>query len=251
MKTNMDQDTDRPGAPRRGAAVKQTATRVQQGAAAPAPLAVRVLRRVVRAIFRLVFRVRVAGLEHVPATPVIICANHLGWADMFLVLLFFPVEPRIYILGEQEVRTISAWRTRLIDRLEIMVALDRRNPLRAIRTMDDVLKRGGSLLIFPEGELGSAEGALLPLHEGAAHAGLVTGAPLLPVGLTGTRELWLRRTLTMRIGPPIASTSVTGTSHERVDALTTKLRAAMLALLPGDRARPRWKLLRAWLTKLF
>jgi 1-acyl-sn-glycerol-3-phosphate acyltransferase len=251
MKTNQAQDPARPGASRRGAAGKQTATRVQQGSAAPAPLMVRVLRRVVRGIFRLVFRVRVVGLDQVPPTPAIICANHLGWADMFLVLLFFPVEPRIYILGEQEVRTISAWRTRLIDRLEIMVALDRRNPLRASRTMVVVLKRGGSLLIFPEGQLGTAEGALLPLHEGAAHAALVTGAPLLPVGLTGTRDLWLRRTLTMRIGGPIAPASVTGTTHERVDALTARLRAAMLDLLPGDRARPRWKPLRAWLTKLF
>ena len=251
MKTNLDQDPDRPGAPRRGAAGKQTATRVQQGSAAPAHLLVRVLRRVVRGIFRLVFRVHVVGLEQVPATPAIICANHLGWADMFLVLLFFPVEPRIYILGEQEVRTISAWRTRLIDRLEIMVALDRRNPLRAIRSMDDVLKRGGSLLIFPEGELGTAEGALLPLHEGAARASVITGAPLLPVGLTGTRDLWLRRTLTLRIGPPIAPAGVTGTTHERVDVLTARLRAAMLALLPGDPARPRWKPLRAWLTGLF
>jgi 1-acyl-sn-glycerol-3-phosphate acyltransferase len=246
MKANMDQDSDRPGA-----AVKPPATRIQQGSAAPARLSVRVLRRVVRGIFRLVFRVRVIGLDQVPATPVIICANHLGWADMFLVLLFFPVEPRIYILGEQEVRTISPWRTRLIDRLEIMVALDRRNPLRAMRAMGDVLKRGGSLLIFPEGELGTAEGALLPLHEGAAHAGVVTGAPLLPVGLTGTRELWLRRTLTMRIGPPIDPSGVTGTTHERVAALTARLRVALLALLPGDRAHPRWKPLRAWLTKLF
>jgi 1-acyl-sn-glycerol-3-phosphate acyltransferase len=251
MKTNQTQDTGRPGTPRRGAAVQQTAPQVQQGAAAPAPRAVRVLRRVVRLIFRLVFRVRVVGLAQVPTTPVIICANHLGWADMFLVLLFFPVEPRIYVLGEQEVRTISRWRTWLIDRLEIMVALDRRNPLRAVRTMDDVLRRGGSLLIFPEGQLGTAEGALQPLAEGAARASLVTGAPLLPVGLTGTRELWLRRPLTMRIGAPIAPASVTGTTHERVDALTTRLRTAMLALLPGDPVRPRWKPLRAWLTRLF
>jgi 1-acyl-sn-glycerol-3-phosphate acyltransferase len=249
MKTKMDQNQARPGILRRGAA--QRPPPVQQGAAGPASPGVRVLRRVARGIFRLVFRVRVVGLEHVPPTPVIICANHLGWADMFLVLLFFPVEPRIYVLGEQEVRTISRWRTWLIDRLEIMVALDRRNPLRAIRTMDDVLKRGGSLLIFPEGQLGTAEGALLPLHEGAAHASLITGAPLLPVGLTGTRELWLRRPLTMRIGPPLDPAGVSGTTHERVDALTARLRAAMLALLPGDSVHPRRKPLRRRLTRLF
>lgn len=184
-------------------------------------------------------------------TPMIICANHLGWADTFLVMLFFPAEPRIYVLGEQQVKQISGFRTHVIDWLEIMVMLDRSKPLEALRMMRDVLQRGGSLLIFPEGRLGTEEGALQELHDGAAHLSVVSGVPLLPVGLTGTSELWLRRKLTLRIGKPINPNEFEGDTRTRMHAMTERLDMEMRVLLPGDRdRRPRIKLLRRWLTEL-
>lgn len=224
---------------------------LQQGNAATPNLYIRVFRVIVRAIFRVFFRVRVIGLENIPRAPVIICANHLGWADTFLVMSFFPVKPRVYVLAEQEVKDISQFRRRMIDSLEIMVMLDRRKPVQALRVMEDVLKRGGSLLIFPEGKLGTEEGKLQPLQGGAAHASIVTGTPLLPIGLTGTRELWLRRGLTLRIGKTISPAQFDGDTRARMHNMTDRLSAAMSALLLGDKERARVKLLRRWLTKLF
>src|SRR2546422_8756576 len=118
--------------------------RLQEGYAGTARWPIKVFRLVVRGLFRLFFRIRIVGLENVPRTPVIVCANHLGWADMFLVLLFFPTEPRIYVLGERQVLRISGFRTRVINWLEIFVALDRSKPLHALRIMQNVLQRGGS-----------------------------------------------------------------------------------------------------------
>ena len=152
--------------------------RVQQDAAATARWKIRVARLLARGLFRLIFRVKVFGLRNVPRTPVIICANHLGWADPFLVLLFFPVEPRIYVLGFDPT-TISEFRTRVVSALEVMVALDPGKPLKALRASEDVLKRGGSLLIFPEGgTLGAQEGSLLELQHGAAHLSQVSRVPI-------------------------------------------------------------------------
>ena len=230
---------------------KKLEAHLQRGNAARARWYIRAFKFVVRGIFRLFFRVRVIGLKNVPRTPAIICANHLGWADTFLVLLFFPVEPRVYVLGEQEVKYISGFRTKVIDWLEIMVMLDRSKPVQAVRTMQDMLKRGGSLLIFPEGRLGTEEGELGELQDGAALLSQRSGAPLVPVGLTGTKELWLRRTLTMRIGRPILPAQFEGDTHTRVRDMTARLDREMRALLPGDRERPRIKLLNKWLTKLF
>jgi len=129
--------------------------------------------------------------------------------------------------------------------------LDRTKPVQALRIMQDMLKRGGSLLIFPEGRLGTEEGTINDLQQGAAHISQVSGVPLLPVGLTGTKELWLRRTLTMRIGQPIAPTTFEGDTHARVHDMTAALDRQMRALLPGDHERPRVKLLSKWLTGLF
>ncbi len=201
-------------------------------------------------MFRFVFRVRVNGLEKVPNSPVIVCANHLGWTDAFLVLLFLPAEPRIYVLGEKEVRRISRFRRLTIDALRIMVPLDRDKPLQALRTMEGVLQKGGSLLIFPEGRLGDEEGGLCELQEGAAHLSQKSGVPLLPVGLTGTSKLWLRRSLTVRIGDPIAPQEFTGDLRTRLRAMTAKLDASMRSLLPGDYEHSRLRLLERWLTKL-
>ncbi len=216
-----------------------------------ASLALRLFRVVLRAIFRLVFRVRVRGLDNVPGAPVIVCANHLGWTDPFLVLLFLPIKPRIYVLGEKQVKRISRLRTVVIDALGIMVSLDRDKPLQALRTMEGVLHEGGSLLIFPEGHLGTEEGELRVLQDGAAHLSLKSGVPLLPVGLTGTSKLWLRRTLTVRIGTPIQPQDFRGDLRASLHAMTATLEASMRSLLPGDHEHPRVRLLERWLTKLF
>ena len=61
---------------------------------------------------------------------------------------------------------------------------------------------------------------------------------LLSVGITGSKDLWLRRPLTMRIGRPIQPDDFVGDKRTRVRALTAALDQAMRALLPGDPARP-------------
>ncbi len=212
---------------------------------------VRVIRALLRALFGTCFRVRVIGRRAVPPTPVIICANHLGWADLFLVLLYFPVQPRIYVLAEREVEAISPARTWFFHRLQILVPLDRGKPREALAVMTAILERGGSLLIFPEGQVGHVEGTLAPLQHGAAHLSQLTGVPLLPVGLTGPSVLWLGRRLVLRIGRPLAPTAFSGDLRARIRAQTAALDTALRALLPGDTQRPRFRPLRRRLTELF
>lgn len=234
------------------AANEQRAVRLQRGDARRAPWRVRVTRRGIQTLFRLVFRVRVVGRANFPTQAAIVVANHLGWTDAFLIVMFLPVEPRIYVLGERAGVVQNDFRNTFLNIFEVMIPLDRDRPLEAIRTMADVLRRGGSLLIFPEGNLGTEEGTIQPLQPGAAQVSLMTKSLIVPIGFTGTQELWLRRTLTMQIGPPLDPAHFPeGNLRDRINALTAALDAGMRALLPGDTARPRFKPLRDWLTHLF
>ena len=143
------------------------------------------------------------------------------------------------MIGHGHVSELSGFRHWLVDKLQIMIPIDISKPFQALRISEDLLRRGGSLLTSPEGRLGQREGDLTPLQPGAAHASIRTGVPLLPVGLTGTKELWLRRTLTLRIGQTIDPADYAGDLRTRVNTMTAALDRAMRALLPGDHERPR------------
>jgi 1-acyl-sn-glycerol-3-phosphate acyltransferase len=225
--------------------------RLQRGDAARAPLRIKAFRLLARAIFATVFRVRIIGGHNVPPRNAIICVNHLGWTEGFVTMLYLPVEPRIYALGERPAAFLRPWYNRMLNWLEIFVPLDRDSPRGALLAMEDVIRRGGSLALAPEGHMGFQEGTIQPLQPGAAYISQRTGAPLLPIGLTGALELWLRCTLKVRIGRPIYPGEFTGSLRERADAMTASLEREMRALLPGDVDRPRWKPLARRLTRLF
>jgi 1-acyl-sn-glycerol-3-phosphate acyltransferase len=233
------------------AAVEPPELQVQQGDAAKARWQFKVFRLVVRAIFLLLFRVRVIGRENLPPGNAIICINHLGWTEGFMTLLFLPIEPRIYGLGERGVAYIAPWRTRLITWLQVFVPLDRESPRQALNIMEDVIRRGGSLALAVEGHLGYEEGTISPLQPGAAYLSQRTGVPLVPIGFTGNLELWLWCTLKMRIGKALYPEEFSGDKRSRTHAMTARLESDLRALLPGDVDRPRIKLLSKWLTKLF
>ena len=57
---------------------------------------------------------------------------------------------------------------------------------RAVRLGLRVLRDGGAVGVFPEGARGDGELGLF--HRGAAYLALVTGAPVVPVTIVGTRE---------------------------------------------------------------
>jgi 1-acyl-sn-glycerol-3-phosphate acyltransferase len=213
---------------------------------------------VVRGIFRLLFRVRVRGLRHLPPGPKIICTNHLGWADAFLVLLFFPVQPRIYALADHHAVGRTGFRATMMRALRVVVTLDPDKPLEALRIMEGVLRRGGSLHIAPEGAptQNPVEGQVRPLSSGAAYLSALTGAPLVPVGIRGTSELWLGRRILVAVGKPIYPDHVPSGARERraaTAALTHKLELSLRALIPRHPRRdgPPVRLLRKWLTNVF
>lgn len=149
----------------------------------PPRLLLRGLRPICRAILWLAYRVRVYGSGHVPRTgPVILASNHVGVIDGPLLTIWSPRPVHALTKAEMFRGPLGGFLTR-----GGQISVDRFNPdPRSVKACLAVLERGGVVGIFPEGVRG--DGELHRFHHGAAYLALVTGAPVVPVTLTGTRE---------------------------------------------------------------
>jgi 1-acyl-sn-glycerol-3-phosphate acyltransferase len=156
------------------------------------------------------WKVNVDGLDNVPAEgPAILCPNHTSFIDSVFIPLVLP--RRITYVGKAEY--MDDWKTKHLFPAIGMIPLDRSGGSaseRALNAAVRVLDRGELFGIFPEGTR-SRDGALHKGHTGPARLALRTGAPLVPIGLRGTREIQppeakfpkLFMACSIRIGTPI------------------------------------------------
>ncbi len=151
------------------------------------------LHTVVPPVAKAIWRPAVRGLDKVPATgPVILASNHLSFADS--VVLPIVVPRKVVFLAKSDYFTgpgikgavSKAWFEGLgmlpVDRDDSAAAMT------SLQTALDVLGRGEAFGIYPEGTR-SRDGRLYRGRTGVAHLALTSGAPVVPVGLTGTENL--------------------------------------------------------------
>lgn len=207
----------------------------------------RLLHALLGPLIRLVFDWRVSGLENVPhGKPCVIVANHLNWIDPWALLVHLPVEPRVHFLANPAnlVRhRLDWWMVRQV-RGYIPVDLSRKAGPELFKQVNLCLERGGVVAVFPEAAYGPREGELQPMKRGFAHFAVGNRVPVVPVGLSGTKELWLRKAIHVRVGEPIDS------GDQDPDALFEIVRERLGDLVPpySEAAGP--KPLRRFLTRL-
>lgn len=201
-------------------------------------------------------RMQVRGLEHVPKDePLIIAgAPHRNGMDAFLIMQAMPPFPRIYFLGSREA-VASRWINRvLVANFGGLVPVATSGQLNreALETALAILASGASLGIFPEGwEIGDLPAdRVMPIKRGVGFLAVRSGRRVLPVAITGTKELWRGKTLRLQIGPPLAPPTE-GATREREIALAAELERTLITLQPPPAAEPaagrkRWR----WLTHL-
>jgi 1-acyl-sn-glycerol-3-phosphate acyltransferase len=117
---------------------------------------------------------------------------------------------------------------------------------RLFEHIDRCLQRGGVVALFPEGTTnGAREGFLLPFKKGFAHWAIDNHVPVVPVALSGTREVWLRKRVSVLIGPALQ------TEEHTVESLVQLAEQRLAAMLPAYVDEPGPRPLRRWLTHLF
>lgn len=132
------------------------------------------------------WRVRVEGREKLPAGPAVLVANHQSMADVIAALGL--MHPYKFVSKSSLFRVpVLGWMMKMAK----YVAVDRGKPSSMQRMMEECrrwLGSGMSVLIFPEGTY-SPTGQLLPFKRGAFQLAISEKVPLVPVVLTGTREV--------------------------------------------------------------
>ena len=188
-----------------------------------------------RFLIWLLGRLELHGVENIPRSgPVILAANHLSIADPVIVAAVLP--RATVFMAKEDLREIPgmSWVIRNFGSFTVRRgAVDRD----AIRRALEALEQGRSLGLFPEGTR-SRSGALGEPHAGVGMLALRTGAPVVPIGISGTDEvaptklLWRRPRLVVRVGKPISSERTSGALHGAAHEYTERVMEAIAELLP-------------------
>jgi 1-acyl-sn-glycerol-3-phosphate acyltransferase len=130
-------------------------------------------------------RARVTGLEYFPKHgPALIVINHLGDADAVLVMANLPIT----IEGMGKIELNDHWFVGPLFRAYGIIWVHRGRPDRkALRAALDGLAEGRMVALAPEGRQ-SLIGGLEDGNAGAAFLALKSGAPIVPIAMTGTEN---------------------------------------------------------------
>lgn len=144
--------------------------------------------RLLRVAVRLIHRLKVTGLEHLPDPdeygPLVVVCNHTGSVDPLLVSSQCPFMIR-WMMGDDYMwdRMKPIWK-----RLQL-IPVDRTGErLVALREALRTLGKGGAVGIFPEGRITLPRGEIRPFFDGVGAIIARGKADTLLVWIEGTRE---------------------------------------------------------------
>lgn len=191
---------------------------------------------IVSPIERVLFSVRIEGVEHVPARgPAILAFNHVSVLDGPVLAIEaarrLSRESRFLVAAEQFRRPFIGWILRRYDQIPIRRGQGDTGALdEAIATV----RRGALAAVSPEGRVNDdGAGQMQRLRRGLARIALPTGAPIVPVGIWGTQLRYPRSGFTVRrpwrpklglaFGPPLLPEGDADALAD-IEALTDRVR---------------------------
>ena len=201
-------------------------------------------RRVLRSCLRLVaqamvhgmMRARFFGLQHLPKSgPALIATNHLGDADVALILAALPRAPEA--LGKIDLLLEYPTLWRLMDWYGMIWVHRGRVDRRALACAVEALQMRRYVIIAPEGRYSLTAG-LERGGFGAAYVALHAGVAVIPMALTGSRNAEVYGYLRRLRRPPVSvhvgeALRVTGNEdRDSLRAATRQIMQAIARLLP-------------------
>ncbi len=146
-------------------------------------------------------RLEVSGLENLQSGgPYMVVANHRSNIDIMTLLAALPIPIRFLSKKEVFKAPLLGTAMRGIGMVPLDREMGRRELAMIIRHTRQLIAKGRSLVIFPEGTR-SLTGEMLPFKYGAFFIAAQVGCPVLPVAVSGTRAVWPPQASLIRGGP--------------------------------------------------
>lgn len=199
---------------------------------------IRFLKFCLRCLLRLLYRVRIHGLENYwkAGERVLIVANHSSLLDGVLLYAWLPETPTFAI----NTRIASMKQFRFLLRFVDLFEMDTANPL-SVKSMVRMIREDKKAVIFPEGRI-TVTGTLMKIYEGPGLVADKANAMILPILIEGAQfspfsymkgrgRIVAFPRITIRIQPPERIQVDAGvTGHERRVAATIAMQDIMYRL---------------------
>ena len=130
------------------------------------------------------FRVRRLGREHVPDGGVILASNHRSFLDPFVIGIC--IRRPIYFVAKRELfkNPVVGWFLNCMGAFPVRRG---QSDEESVKTAQQLLAKGEAVVVFPEGTR-IVNGSLGRPKRGVGRLALQTGAPVVPVAVTGSER---------------------------------------------------------------
>jgi putative phosphoserine phosphatase/1-acylglycerol-3-phosphate O-acyltransferase len=196
-------------------------------------------------------RFEVSGVDHIPATgAAILVANHRSYFDIAAMAVVLSKRGRpVRFLGKKEVfdAPVVGQLARAMGGIRVERGTGSDEPLAEAAA---ALACGELVALMPQGTIPRGKAffeTTLKGRWGAAKLAQLTGAPVVPIGLWGTEQVWPRSErlpnvlnvlnpprITISVGPPVK-----GLAGESLDADTKRIMKAIQSQLPAEAKKKR------------
>jgi 1-acyl-sn-glycerol-3-phosphate acyltransferase len=133
------------------------------------------------------WKCHIEGVENIDANKnYVLVANHQSFAD--INVLYGLYRPYKWVSKAEVFKIpILGWNLRLNECVAVKRG-DRRSIMEMMATCQDWLKRGATLMIFPEGTR-SEDGIMREFKDGAFRLAIDSNVPIVPIVLDGTKNI--------------------------------------------------------------
>ena len=187
----------------------------------------------------------ISGVEHIPTEgPAILVGNHRSYFDVAAIAMAIAQTNRtVRFLGKKEVfdAPVIGQMASAMGGIRVDRGTGSEEPLLAAK---EALDRGDIVAMMPQGTIPRGAAFYDPMLKGrwgAAKLAALSKAPIIPVGLWGTEQVWPRSARVPNIlnvvDPPTVTVTVGAEVpllYRSADTDTKRIMKALMALLPAE-----------------